>query len=89
VFAQLRDMLAAKDSAVVPQKNQDGRLSGPQGAKTNLPAIGIGKGDVCELAAQGAFHGSSILSRAFDTVKPSASAFVPELPAGLRHFRES
>jgi len=30
VFAQLRDMLAAKNSSIVAQKNNHGRLAGPQ-----------------------------------------------------------
>jgi len=30
VFAQLRDVFTAKESAVVPQKNQYRRLFGPQ-----------------------------------------------------------
>jgi hypothetical protein len=51
VFAQLRDVLSAKDSAVVAEKNQHGRLSGPQRAKTNLPPVAIGKGNCCEPAA--------------------------------------
>jgi hypothetical protein len=29
VFAQLRDVLAAKDSSIVPQKNEHCRLAGP------------------------------------------------------------
>jgi len=51
VFAQLRDVLAAKDSSIVPKKNQNGRLLGPQRAKKNLPPVAIGKNDLCELAA--------------------------------------
>jgi hypothetical protein len=47
VFAQLRDMLAAKDSSVVPEKNKNSGLAGPQRAKTNLLPIAIGKDDVC------------------------------------------
>jgi len=56
VFAQLRDVLAAKDSPIVPEKNQYGRLSGPQRAKTNLTPIAIGKSNLCEPAAEGIFH---------------------------------
>jgi hypothetical protein len=51
VFAQLRDVLAAKYSAVMSQKNQNGSLSTPQGAKTHHPPIAIGKGDFSEPAA--------------------------------------
>src|SRR5579872_744126 len=46
VFAQLRDMISAKDSSIVPKKNQLGRLPRPQRAKTNFLPIAIGKGDL-------------------------------------------
>jgi hypothetical protein len=52
VFAQLRDVLAAKDSSIVPEKNQNGGLPGPQRAKSNLEPIAIGKGDLREPAAK-------------------------------------
>jgi hypothetical protein len=51
VFAQLRDVLAAKNSAIVAEKNQHGSLPGPQRAKSDFPPIAIGKGDLCEPAA--------------------------------------
>jgi hypothetical protein len=51
VFAQLRDMLAAKNSSVVPEKNQHSGLPGPQETETRLLAITIGKDDLCEFAA--------------------------------------
>lgn len=73
VFAQLRDMLAAKDSSVVPEKNQNSGLAGPQGAKTNLLPIAIGKGDLLEPATERIFHSSSILSRGNPAVKYSTS----------------
>jgi hypothetical protein len=72
VFAQLRDVLTAKNSAVVAQKNQHGRLPGPQRAKTNVPPIAIGKGDLGESAAEGIFHASSILSSGSRAVKRRA-----------------
>jgi hypothetical protein len=72
VFAQLRDVLAAKNSAVVPQKNQNGRLPSPQRAKTIVLPIAIGKGDLGESAAEGIFHASSILSSGSRAVKRRA-----------------
>jgi hypothetical protein len=51
VLAQLRDVLAAKNSAIVAEKNQHGSLPGPQRAKSDFPPIAIGKGDLCEPAA--------------------------------------
>jgi hypothetical protein len=56
VFAQLRDVLAAKNSAVVPEKNEDGRLLFPQRTQTDFFAISVGKKDVCELPAEGFLH---------------------------------
>jgi hypothetical protein len=76
VFAQLRDVLATKNSTVVPQKNQNGRLPGPQRAQANVPPIAIGKGDLGESAVEGIFHASSILS--------SGSRAVKRRPCGLR-----
>jgi hypothetical protein len=75
VFAQLRDVLAAKNSPVVPQKNQNGRSPGPQRAKTNVSPIAIGKGDLGESAIEGIFHASSILSSGFRAVKHHACGF--------------
>jgi hypothetical protein len=51
VLAQLRDVLAAKNSAVVAKKNEDGRLVLPQRAQADFFAISVGKNDVCELLA--------------------------------------
>jgi hypothetical protein len=51
-FAQLRDMLAAEDSSVVPQECDYGRSGGPQGAESNFAPIGIGEHDICEFAAE-------------------------------------
>ena len=51
-FAQLRDVLAAKDSSVVPQEHDYGRRGGPQGAESNLPPIGIGEHDICQLSTE-------------------------------------
>lgn len=89
MFAQLRDVLAAKDSAVMSQKNQNGGLPGPQRAKTNLLPIAIRKGDLCEPAAERIFHASSILSSARLTVKRSTFTHVPRLTADFQHsFRQ-
>lgn len=56
VLAQLRDVLAAEDSPVVPQEGDHGRLALPQGAQPNLVTFGIGEGDFGQLAAQRGFH---------------------------------
>jgi hypothetical protein len=52
VFAQLRDVLAAKDSSIVPQENQHCWLLRPQRAKTNLLPIAIGQDEFRETAAK-------------------------------------
>jgi hypothetical protein len=51
-FAQLRDVLAAKDSSVVPQEYDYGGTAGPQRAESNLLAVGIRKHDLCQFAAE-------------------------------------
>jgi hypothetical protein len=89
VFAQLRDVLAAKDSAVMSQKNQNGSLPGPQRAKTNLLPIAIRKDDLCEPAAERIFHASSILSSALPTVKRSAFTHALGMTADFHHHTVS
>jgi predicted RecA/RadA family phage recombinase len=74
VFAQLRDMLATKDSAVVTQENNDGGPFVPQGAESCLAVVTIGKGDKGELVAEGSFHATPILCSAYCSVKRCASA---------------
>ena len=56
VFAQLRDVLAAKDSAVVAKKNDDRGIALPQRTKANLRAVGVGENDVCKLLAESLLH---------------------------------
>jgi hypothetical protein len=50
-------VLAAKDSAVVAKKNDDGGLALPQRTKANFPAVGVGENDVCKLLAESLLHG--------------------------------
>jgi len=56
VIAQLRHVLAAKDSAVVAKEDEDGGIIFPEGAETDLPAEGVGENDVGELFAEGFRH---------------------------------
>jgi hypothetical protein len=56
VFAQLRDVLAAKYSAIMAQKNDNGRLVLPQRTQTDFSATHVGENDVCELLAQSFLH---------------------------------
>ena len=47
VVAQLRDMLAAEDSAVVAKKNDHSRLQLPQRSEPYAGTIGIRQRDTC------------------------------------------
>ena len=46
VFAQLRDVLTAKNSSIVTKKNDDSRFVLPQRAQANFLAKGVGENDV-------------------------------------------
>jgi hypothetical protein len=52
MLAQLRDVLAAKYSAVMPQKNDDRWLRLPQRAEAHGTLVGIGKNDCGQLRAE-------------------------------------
>jgi hypothetical protein len=43
VLAQLRDVLAAKDSAIVPEKNKNRGAGLPERAQANQRAVGVGQ----------------------------------------------
>ncbi len=51
-FAQLRDMLTAKDSSVMPKEDDYGTRGGPQRAKSNFAPVGIGEHDLCQLSTE-------------------------------------
>jgi hypothetical protein len=42
VGAQLRDVLAAENSTVMPQKNNHRGLSQPERSQADFPAVGVG-----------------------------------------------
>ena len=69
VLAQLRGMLAAKDSSVVTQKNNDSRLFVPQRSEPDVSSIAIRECDEGQLAAERTLHGASIMCRALRGVK--------------------
>jgi len=56
VFAQLRDVLAAEDSAVVAKEDDDGGIRFPEGAEADLLAEGVGERDSCESLAESIGH---------------------------------
>jgi hypothetical protein len=56
VFAQLRDVLAAKDSAVMAEEDEDDGTRFPERAETNGLAEGVGEDDAGESLAEGFGH---------------------------------
>jgi len=56
MFAQLRDVLAAKDSAIVAKKDDDCWIALPQRTETDFAAVGIGKHNVREPCAESFAH---------------------------------
>jgi hypothetical protein len=56
--AQLRDVLSAENSSIVPQKNNHRRLAGPQIAQPRLFPVGIRQDNSRKLAAQCFAHDS-------------------------------
>jgi hypothetical protein len=52
MLAQLRDMLAAEDSAVVTQENDHSRTIGPQRTQTYGLALDIGQCESGQFAAE-------------------------------------
>lgn len=59
VLAQLRDMLAAKNSPIVAKEDDDSRIAFPQRSQADFLAKSVGKNNVCEpLAESFQHHGS-------------------------------
>ena len=56
VFAQLRDVLAAEDSAVVAEENEHGGMRFPKRAEADGFAEGVGKRYVGETSTEGIGH---------------------------------
>jgi hypothetical protein len=56
MFAQLRDVLAAEDSAVMAKKGDHGGLVLPQRTETDFAAVCIRKHDVCKPRAESFAH---------------------------------
>jgi hypothetical protein len=50
-FTQLRDMFAAEDSSIVPQKSHDCWLFCPDRSEHDLIVVGIGQADACQPCA--------------------------------------
>ncbi len=56
VLAQLRDMLAAEDSTVVPQENDYSGIGFPQRTETDIAALRFGQHNLRQLRAEGFRH---------------------------------
>jgi hypothetical protein len=56
VFAQLRDVLAAEDSAVMAKEDEDGGIRFPERAEAELLSEGVGQRDAGESLAEGFGH---------------------------------
>lgn len=63
VVAQLRDVFAAEDSAIVAKENDHSGFAVPERTETNLVVVGVGQNDVCELLAERFFHAKTTWSR--------------------------
>jgi len=60
VFAQLRDVFAAKNSSVMAKKDEHCGAAGPERPELDFPTIRVGKHDFREPAAEGLIHHGSI-----------------------------
>jgi len=60
MFAQLRDVFAAEDSAVVAEEDEDDWMRFPERAETDLVAGSVGESDGRETLAEGFGHGGMI-----------------------------
>jgi hypothetical protein len=83
VLAQLRDMLAAEDSAIVPQEDNYGGTSLPQRAELDIAAASFRQHNIRQLRAErfrhvtdciGSFHRPGRLTACDKTQTPRASA---------------
>jgi hypothetical protein len=59
VFAQLRDVFAAKDSTIVAKKNDDRGLALPQRSQANFLAKSVRQNDICDPLADSLLHDGS------------------------------
>lgn len=81
MFAQLRGMLAAKDSSIVAQENNDSRLLVPQGSEPDVSSVAIRECDEGQFAAESTVHGGSIMCSGLRGVKR-----MPRARCGIEFF---
>src|SRR5579864_2978615 len=70
IGAQLRDVLAAENSPVMPQEDDYGWLPQPQRTKAQFVAVGIRKLN----------HRKPAVERGFHTSQPSLTTILPTFP---------
>lgn len=68
VLAQLRDMLSAKNSSIMAEKNDNGGIALPQRPQSNFLPKRVGKNDVCEPLAESSLHDGSSFKKADSSV---------------------
>jgi hypothetical protein len=84
VFAQLRDVLAAKNSSVVAQKDNDCRLLVPQRAEPDFAAVAVRQSNERQFAAERIVHGGFILWCKSRSVKELVRVRVSWRPAARK-----
>jgi hypothetical protein len=70
LFAQLRDVLTAENSAVVAEEHDHGGPLFPQGAEAHQFSVGIRQGDVRQSVAEGLRHDTKYTDPVLDVTTP-------------------
>ena len=70
MFAQLRDMLSAKNSPIVAEKNDNGGTALPQRSQSNFLPKSVRQNDVREPLAESLPHDRSSFKKADSSVNP-------------------
>ena len=79
VFAQLRDVLTAKNSSIVAKKNDHSRFVLPQRAQANFLAKGVGENNACKLLAESFPHDAPSLKIRDSSVKLALSVILADV----------
>jgi len=80
VLAQLRDVLAAKDSAIVPEKNKNRGAGLPERAQANQRAVGVGQRYVHKRGSKSRRHTYTPQDETTDEhrIRPQTSGIRPQ-----------
>jgi hypothetical protein len=63
-------MLAAKNSSIMAEKNDNGGIALPQRSQSNFLPKRVGKNDVCEPLAESSLHDRLSFKKADSSVNP-------------------